>query len=133
MSIPIQGQYGKVTQGTADTALVFIESWDGDINQAIDEQGPFLNDGGALYANPGALSVKGSMKGIVPSGKDASQTAILAAIMAGTNLKVGLMSIGGYSVVVANAIIESVKLGHDAKKGATFEASFRNNGAFTAA
>jgi hypothetical protein len=133
MPIPIQGPSGKTTQGTADTALIFITSWDADISQDVEVVGPFLNDSGNLYKSRTSRSLKGTMKGAVPSGKDASQTAIIAALTGGNDIKTTLVSYGGYSVVVAAALIDGVKLGHDAKGTATFEASFQDNGGFTVA
>jgi hypothetical protein len=131
MPLPIQGPNGKVTQGTADTALLFIQSWDGTIDQTTAELGPFLNDGGAIYLSRLALILKAAIKGVVPSGKDASQTAILTALMGGADIKTTLLSLGGYSIVCTNTLVDNLKLGHDAKGTATFEASLRNNGAFT--
>lgn len=131
MSLPIQGPNGKVTQGTADTALVFIQSWDGTIDQAVDEQGPFLNDSGSLYLSRTSRSLKANMKGIVPSGRDTSQTAVVTALTGGTDIQMQLLSTAGYTIACTTMLVESVKLGHDAKGTATFEASVRNNGAFT--
>jgi hypothetical protein len=131
MSLPIQGPNGKVTQGTANTALVFIQSWDGTLDQATDEQGPFLNDGGATYLSRTSQSLKANMKGIVPSGRDASQTAVVTALTGGTDIQMQLLSTAGYTIACTTMLVESVKLGHDAKGTATFEASVRNNGAFT--
>jgi hypothetical protein len=133
MALPIQGKDGKVTQGTADTALIFITSWDGDITQDVETLGPFLNDGGTLYQSRTSLALKASIKGAVPSGKDASQTAIITALTGGTDIKTTLVSVAGYSIVCTLSLIENVKLGHDAKGTSTFEASLRNNGAFTVA
>lgn len=127
----LRGYDGKVTQGTADTALVALTDWEATSTQATEEQGPFLNDGGALYNSLGARSLKGTFKGVVPSGKDASQTAIVTAHMAGTKPKITLVSTGGYSIVITTALIEELKLGHDAKGTATFEASFRDDGGYT--
>lgn len=129
----LRGYDGKATQGTADTALVALTSWEATATQAVEEQGPFLNDSGTLYLSRGARSLKGSFKGVVPSGKDTSQTAVIAALTGGTDIKLTMVSIGGYSVVVTTALIEEIKLGQDAKGTGTFEASFRDNGGFTIA
>lgn len=133
MPTPIQGPAGKVTQGTADTALIFISSWDGDITQATETIGPFLNDSGTLYESRTSLALKASIKGAVPSGKDASQTAIITALTGGADIKMQLISTGGYTVSCTTMLVESLKLGHDAKGTASFEASLKNNGAFTVA
>lgn len=133
MSLPIQGKDGKVTQGTADTALLFITSWDGEMDQATETQGPFLNDNGTLYQSRTSLSLKAGIKGAVPSGKDASQTAIITALTGGADIKMQLISTGGYTISCTTMLVQNVKLGHDAKGTATFEASVLNNGAFTCA
>jgi hypothetical protein len=129
----MSGPSGKVTQGTADTALVFISSWDADQNQDYETSGPFLNDNGNLYRARTSKSLKWSIKGVVPSGKDASQTAINTALTAGTDIKLSLVSFFGYSILVTLASVENVKLGHDAKGTATFEASGFDNGGWTVA
>jgi hypothetical protein len=133
MPTPIQGPNGKVTQGTADTALIFIEEWTGEINQEFETQGPFLNDGGNLYKSRTSRSLKASVKGVVPSGKDASQTAIITALTGGADIKTSLVSTGGYSIVIAASMVSNVKLGHSSKGTATFEASLEDNGGFTVA
>lgn len=131
MPVPMSGPSGKVTQGTADTALVFITDWTADQNQDYSVQGPFLNDGGALYRARTSKALKWSFKGVVPSGKDASQTAIQTALTGGTDIKLSLSSFAGYSIVVTLASVENVKLGHDSKDTATFEASGFDNGGWT--
>lgn len=133
MPATIQGPDGKVVQGTADTALLFITSWDAEITQEVDTQGPFLNDGGTLYRSRISKNLKGTIKGAVPSGKDASQTAIVTALTGGNDIATKLISTAGYTVTCTNSLVDSVKLGHDAKGTATFEASFMNNGSFTVA
>jgi len=127
----LSGPAGKATQGTADTALVFIQSWEADMSQDYEEQGPFLNDSGILYRARTAKSLKGSIKGVVPSGKDVSQTAIITAFMAGTDIKMTLVSNAGYSVVITAASYDNIKLGHDAAGTGTFEASFADNGGWS--
>lgn len=127
----ITGPSGRVTQGTADTALVFITDWSLEETQDLEVQGPFLNDNGNLYAARTSKAAKWSFKGVVPSGKDASQTAIRNALTSGVDIKLGLVTVGGYSAVITNAIVESIKTGQDAKGTATFEASGRDNGGWT--
>lgn len=133
MPVVMSGPSGKVTQGTADTALVFITDWEADQSQDYETQGPFLNDGGNLYRARTSKQLKWSIKGVVPSGKDASQTAIQTALTGGTDIKLSLSSFAGYSIVVTLASVENVKLGHDAKGTATFEASGFDNGGWTVA
>ncbi len=131
MPVPMSGPSGKVTQGTADVALVFIGNWDLDQNQDYSVQGPFLNDNGNLYRARTSKSAKWSFKGVVPSGKDTGQTAIQTALTGGTDIKLSLSSYAGYSVVITLASVENVKLGHDGKDTATFEASGIDNGGWT--
>jgi len=133
MPAVLQGKDGKITQGTADTVLVFMQSWDADMSQDYETQGPFLNDAGNLYRARTSKQLKGSIKGVVPSGKDTSQTAIVTNFMAGTDLKMTLVSTAGYSIVVTAASFDNVKMGHDAKGTATFEASFFDNGGWAVA
>src|SRR5262245_14660590 len=130
---PIQGPSGKVTQGTADAVLLGITDWSGEASWDVQKLGPFLNDGGVVYKTRTSLDLKGTFKGVTPSGKDTNQTAVLTALTGGTDLKVTLLSIGGYSIVCTTMLINSIKLGHDAKGSATFEAGFEANGTFTAA
>jgi hypothetical protein len=127
----LRGWDGKITQGTGDTTVGSIESWDAEINQDIEELGPFLADAGTTYAARGALKLKFSGKGVIPSGGEASQTIIRNSLSSGTDLKFTMVSTGAGSIVVTTAIIDSVKIGHDSKKGTTFEVSGRNNGTFT--
>jgi hypothetical protein len=127
----LRGWDGKVTQGTGDVTIVAMLSWEVEINQAIEELGPFLMDAGTTYTSRGALSAKWSYKGVIPSGGDVSQTQVRASLTSGTDLKHTFVSTGAGSVVITTATIESVKIGHDSKNGPTFEASGRNNGSFT--
>lgn len=127
----LRGWDGKATQGTADTALVALLSWEVEITQAMEELGPFLNDSGSTYASRGGVSAKWSTKGVVPSGGDTSQTAVINALSSGIDIKMTFVSTGAGSVVITNAIVESYKKGHDSKNGPTIEFSGRNNGAFT--
>lgn len=133
MPAVMRGYDGKVTQGTADTVLVFITDWEFKMAQDYAEQGPFLNDGGNIYRARTSKKGNGTIKGVVPSGKDASQTAIITAFMAGNDIKTTLVSNAGYSVVVTTASYDEITLGHDAKGTATFEASFQDNGGWAVA
>lgn len=133
MPTPMRGYDGKVTQGTADTIMVFIDSWEAKMSQDYAELGPFLNDGGTLYRSRTSKKLEGTIKGIVPSGKDTSQTAIITAFTSGNDIKMSLVSNAGYSIVVTNASYSDVTLGHDAKNNATFEATFQDNGGWTVA
>lgn len=131
MPVFLRGWDGKVTQGTGDTTIVAIKSWEVTIDQALEELGDFLADSGTTYTSRGALSCKFNYKGVVPSGGETSQTAVRAAMAAGTDLKHTFVSTGSGSVVLTLATLEQLKIGHDGKAGTTFEASGRNNGAFT--
>lgn len=133
MPAVISGPSGKVTQGTADTALVFITDWSANQKQNYETQGPFLNDNGNEYRSRTSKSLEWSFKGVVPSGKDPSQTAIQTALTGGTDIKLSLVTFAGYSILVTLASVENVKLGHDAKSGPTFEASGFDNGGWTVA
>ena len=133
MPAVISGPSGRVTQGTADTALVFITDWSAEQKQDYETQGPFLNDSGNLYRSRTSKQLQWNFKGVVPSGKDASQTAIQTALTGGTDIKLSLVSVAGYSILVTLASVETVNLGHDAKGTATFEASGFDNGGWTVA
>jgi len=133
MPAVMRGFDGKITQGTADTVLVFMTDWSAKLTQDYSEQGPFLNDAGILYRARTARKLEGTIKGVVPSGKDASQTAIITAFNAGTDLKTTLVSNAGYSVVITLASYTDITLGHDASGTATFEASFADNGGYAVA
>jgi hypothetical protein len=133
MPAVMRGFDGKITQGTADTVLVFMTDWSAKMSQDYSEQGPFLNDAGTLYRARTAKKLEGTIKGVVPSGKDVSQTAIITAFNAGTDLKTTLISNAGYSIVVTLASYTDITLGHDASGTATFEASFTDNGGWAVA
>ena len=127
----LRGWDGKVTQGTADAALVAMLSWEVEITQAVEELGPFLNDSGTTYNSRGGVSAKWSWKGVVPSGGDTNQTAVVNALSSGIDIKQTFVSTGAGSIVIPNSLVETIKRGHDSKNGPTIEASGRNNGAFT--
>lgn len=133
MPAVMRGFDGKITQGTADTVLVFMTDWSAKMTQDYAEQGPFLNDSGTLYRARTSKKLEGTIKGVVPSGKDISQTAIITAFTGGTDLKTTLVSNAGYSIVVTLASYSDVTLGHDANGTATFEASFTDNGGWSVA
>jgi len=131
MPVPIQGPSGKVNSGTL--TLLFIEEWGAEVAQAHETLGPFLADGGTLYRSRTSKDLKWNFKGAVPSGKDVNQTAIITALTGGTDTPITLITDVGYTITVALALVENVKLGHSAKGTATFEASGLNNGSFTIA
>lgn len=132
---PIRGFDGKVSQGATPTALLAVLDWEADIELDIEVDGPFLNDSGKKYKIVGGKDCKGKVKAKVPEGKDASITAIIAALTGGTGidleLQQGIVTTGGYLLEVPGALITNVKPGQDAKGGATFEFAFEANGSFT--
>lgn len=131
-NVMLSGQNGKVSQGTTPTALLTIQQWDAEIIQDKQVQGPFLNDAGLLYYARTSRSCKWSFKGVVPSGKDASETAIITALTSGADIALIMSNgTGGYTVTVGTALVDSIKLGHDAKGTATFEAAGLDQGGFT--
>lgn len=129
MPAAIQGKDGKVLRGTVP--LVWMQSWDATMGQDTETLGPFLNDGGNLYKTRTSKSIKGSFKGVVPSGKDASQTSLIGDLTGGVDAAISLISNTGYTIVIGTALITEIKLGHDAKGSATFEGSFEDSGGFT--
>ena len=133
---PIRGFDGKVSQGATPTALLAVLDWEADIDLDVEVDGPFLNDGGKKYKIVGGSDCKGKVKAKVPDGKDASITAIIAALTGGTGIDLELQQgvpgtgTGGYLLEVPGAIITNVKPGQDSKGGATFEFAFEANGDF---
>ena len=136
---PIRGFDGKVEQGGTPTALLAVSDWEADIDVDITTQGPFLNDGGKKYKVRGGKDCKGKVKAHVPDGKDASVTAIIAALTGGTDINLVLTQgvqgtgTGGYVLTVPTAVISKIKPTQDSKNGATFEFDFEANGSFTLA
>lgn len=132
---PIRGYDGTVQQGATPTDLLGVESWEADIDVDITKVGPFLNDAGKIYKVRGGQDCKGKVKCSVPGGKDANQTALVTALTGGTDinlvLKEGTTGGLGYTLTVPTAIVSKVKLGQDAKGGATVEFEFESNGTFT--
>lgn len=137
---PIRGFDGAVKQGATPTALLSVLDWEADIDIDVTVDGPFLNDGGKKYKIIGGKDCKGKVKAKVPDGKDASLTAIIAALTGGTGIDLELSqgviaagppATGGYLLAVDGAIITNVKPGQDSKGGATFEFAFEANGTFT--
>ena len=66
MPAVMRGFDGKITQGTADTVLVFMTDWTAKMTQDYAEQGPFLNDAGTLYRARTSKKLEGTIKGVVP-------------------------------------------------------------------
>lgn len=132
----IRGFDGTVQQGGTNTDLVAIESWEAEIDLEVEVKGPFLNDSGTKYKVRGGKDCKFTLKGVVPSGKDANQTALITALTGGTDINV-IMKQGagstGYAVTVPTAIITNVKLGQDSKGGTSIEIKGESNGSFTIA
>jgi hypothetical protein len=134
---PIRGFDGAVSQGASPTALLGITDWSAEIDLEITTDGPFLNDSGTKYKTRGGKDIKGTAKGKVPSGKDANQTDVINALINGTDLNIVLRqgdaaaSDLAYTVTIPTAVVNNVKLGQDAKNGATIEFSFEGSGSFT--
>jgi hypothetical protein len=136
---PMRGFDGKVEQGAGPTALLGVESWEADVDVDIGVLGPFLNDGGKKYKVIGGKDCKGKLKCSVPDGKDTSQTAILTALINGTNINLVLtqgvqgVGTGGYVLTVPTAIISKAKPAQDSKGGPAIEFEFESSGTFTLA
>lgn len=130
----IRGFDGTVQQGASNTDLIAIESWEAEADLEIEVKGPFLNDSGNKYKVRGGKDCKFTIKGTVPSGKDANQTALKDALMNGTDINV-IMKQGtgstGYGLTVPTAIITNVKFGQDSKGGASIEIKGEANGSFS--
>lgn len=130
----IRGYDGTVQQGGTNVDLVGIEEWEAEPDIEVETKGPFLNDSGNKYKVRGGKDCKFTIKGIVPSGKDASQTALITALTGGTDINVILkQGVGGtgYTLTVPTAIITSVKLGQNSKSGTSIEIKGEANGSFT--
>lgn len=130
----IRGYDGTVQQGGTNTDLAGIEEWEAELDLEVEVKGPFLNDGGTKYKVRGGKDCKFTAKGIVPSGKDTSQTAMISALTGGTDLNVVLkQGTGGtgYTVTIPTALLSNIKLGQNSKQGTSFEAKGESNGSFT--
>lgn len=82
----------------------------------------------------GGTDAKFTVKGIVPSGKDASQTALITALTSGTDINVILkQGVGGtgYTVTIPTALIANAKLGQNSKSGTSIEIKGESSGSFT--
>lgn len=91
----------------------------------------FIGDNGDTYIITTKRSIKGTLEGNVPSGKDAGQTALISSIMNGGYVQVVLTETNGYTITVPSGLVTSIKKGQDAAETVTISAEFRNNGAFT--
>lgn len=130
----IRGYDGTVQQGGTNVDLVGIEEWECEIDVEVEVKGPFLNDGGTKYKVRGGKDAKFTVKGIVPSGKDASQTALITALTSGTDINVILkQGVGGtgYTVTIPTALIANAKLGQNSKSGTSIEIKGESSGSFT--
>ncbi len=136
---PMRGFDGKVEQGAGPTALLGVESWEADVDIDISTVGPFLNDSGKKYKVRGGKEVKGKIKCSVPDGKDTNQTAIMNALINGTDINLVLTQgvqgagTGGYVLTVPTAVVSKVKPGQDSKGGPAIEFEFESSGSFTLA
>jgi hypothetical protein len=134
---PIRGFDGTVKQGAGPTALLAVTDWEADIDVEITKQGPFLNDSGTTYKVRGGKDCKGKIKANVPDGKDSNQTAVVNALLNGTDINLVLTQgvpgagTGGYVLTVPTAIVSKIKPGQDSKGGATIEFEFESSGSFT--
>lgn len=134
MTTIIRGYDGTVQQGGTNIDLVGIEEWECEIDVEVEVKGPFLNDGGTKYKVRGGKDAKFALKGIVPSGKDASQTALITALTSGTDINVILrQGTGGtgYTVTIPTALIANAKLGQNSKSGTSIEIKGESSGSFT--
>jgi hypothetical protein len=127
----IQGDEGSITTGTGTPVTVaYISEWEATLATEIKEQGPWIGDGTKQKVR-GAKGCKGTMKGMIPNGRDPGQTSIVTAHEGGADLALTLTTDNGYILALAAAVIEDLKVGQKGDEGAPFECSFSDNGGYT--
>lgn len=127
----IQGTEGSITTGTGTPVTVaFVSEWESTLATEIKEQGPWVGDNTKAKVR-GAKGCSGSMKGMIPAGRDAGQTSLVDAHENGVDIALTLTTDDGYVLSIPAAVISALKVGQKADEGASFECSFTDNGGYT--
>lgn len=128
----IQGDEGSIKTGPTASAVpvAFISEWDATLATEIKEQGPWVGNATKSKVR-GAKGCKGTMKGMIPNGRDPGQTSLVTAHETGVDIELALQSDNGYLLTVTTAIISDLKVGMKGDEGAPFECSFEDNGGYT--
>lgn len=92
-----------------------------------------INDGGNTYSYTTSRRLTGTLEAVIPSGKDAGQTALISGAINSGYLDLVLTTTGGYTITVPSGIISNFTMGQDASETVTVSFDFGSNGAFTVA
>lgn len=131
MATPIKGYEGTITAGGTDVA--WVSNWEVQLETEEQDIGPFINDGGNTYSYTTSRRLTGTLEAVIPSGKDAGQTALLSGALNSSNMTLVLTTTGGYTITVPSGIISNFTMGQDAEETVTLSFDFRSNGTFTVA
>lgn len=128
----IEGSEGVIEVGPIGTpqTVAYITEWEANPKTDIKTNGPFIGNAAKAKTRAGK-DVSGSMKGLVPQGRDAGQSALITAHEDGADIRVVLTTDDGYVLTIPLTIVSDLKVGQKADEGAPFECSFTDNNGYT--
>lgn len=126
------GTDGAVKAGPSGTppSVGYLTEWEFEAKTEVKKQGPFVGDANIQKVRAGKDG-EGTLKGFTPVGRDAGQTALMAALEGGSDIRLEMIEDDGYTIVVATAIITSYKTGMKSDEGVPFECKFECSGGWT--
>jgi len=127
----LQGFEGTVTASGINVAKV--KKWSADVKFKTVEEGPFIGSTGETEVVATTKTISGKLECVIPSGKDAGQTALITQAMALGTVALTLTETSGYTVTIATATIEGIAFDTSGDSSAKVSFDWRNNGSFTIA
>ncbi|MBK9944214.1 MAG: hypothetical protein IPP13_21650 [Kouleothrix sp.] len=129
----LQGFDGSVTITTTGSPTVVgkVKKWSGDVSFKETEEGPFIGGDGTTEVVSTSKMIKGKLECVVPLGRDAGQSALMAAALAFGTFNLSLVETNGYTVTVATAKVSGFAFDNDGAGSVKLTFDFRNSGTFS--
>lgn len=121
--------YNPTTSGYDN--VKFVSQWQASLQTQQVDAGPFLNDNGKMYTFTTTKRVNGSFQITLPIDQQSTHTRLINVSNSGEYIGLKLVSKGGYTMVVASAIITGYQLTNAANDQVTISFDFMDNGGFT--
>src|SRR5215213_2532501 len=101
----LQGFDGSVTVtiGGTPTTLGKVGKWTASISFKEIEEGPFIGSDGTTEIVTTTKTIKGKLDCLIPSSRDAGQTALINQALALGTFQLTLVETAGYTVTIATA------------------------------
>jgi hypothetical protein len=129
MAEVIRGHEGSIT---ADgIPVIFVDSWEANLEVEEGEAGPFIGDGGFVYTYTISRRLTGTIEATVPKNKNAGQTTLISGALHDNPVSLVLATDFAYTFTIPSGTMSNFSYTQDAGETVTFSVDFSSNGAFT--